>query len=496
MRRPLLLCVAWAALAPSAWSLADSPTIAPDRLLGAGDALPYDGLGYGLAVDDTRMLVGARGSDSVALNAGVIYAYSRGTAGWTQVSKVFFPEAQANDQIGTSLAASGIVGVAGAPNRGSGGSAFALRFDGGAWFPSTELTDASAGADARFGSAVAASDSTIVIGAPGSTEGIASGVGRVRVFDRDGAIWASGQLIRAPYLDPGDEFGFAVALHADWLAVAAPGDDDDDTINSGAVYLYRRVEGTYVLANKVRGPAALPEDSFGYAVSLHGATLVVGAPRRDDAAANAGAAYVFQLPSGGEAPTLLRTLLPPVGSVEAEFGFSVSTDGDGVVVGAPGTESGGSLAGAAWLYLDASPTSTAVLTLPAGGMQLLGARVAMTVSDVIASVPAASNGAVPNAGQVAIHDRTRDCNANAVADSIDIGGGSSVDTNVDGTPDECQCLVDLTGDGLVNGIDLAAILAYWGPVPPGGSIADLNDDGFVNGIDLAAILGAWGACSG
>jgi len=47
---------------------------------------------------------------------------------------------------------------------------------------------------------------------------------------------------------------------------------------------------------------------------------------------------------------------------------------------------------------------------------------------------------------------------------------------------------DMNGDGHVNGIDLAFILAYWGTSAP---IADLNDDGIVGGVDLALVLNGW-----
>ena len=47
---------------------------------------------------------------------------------------------------------------------------------------------------------------------------------------------------------------------------------------------------------------------------------------------------------------------------------------------------------------------------------------------------------------------------------------------------------DMNGDGHVNGIDLAFILAYWGTSTP---IADLNDDGIVGGVDLALVLNGW-----
>jgi hypothetical protein len=55
------------------------------------------------------------------------------------------------------------------------------------------------------------------------------------------------------------------------------------------------------------------------------------------------------------------------------------------------------------------------------------------------------------------------------------------------------CPADLTGDGVVNGADIAALLGAWGPCS-GSCPADLTGDGVVNGADLAALLGAWGDC--
>jgi hypothetical protein len=51
---------------------------------------------------------------------------------------------------------------------------------------------------------------------------------------------------------------------------------------------------------------------------------------------------------------------------------------------------------------------------------------------------------------------------------------------------------DLDGDGEVDGIDLATLLAAWGACAAGCCPADLNGNGVVNGFDLAILLGAWG----
>jgi hypothetical protein len=47
---------------------------------------------------------------------------------------------------------------------------------------------------------------------------------------------------------------------------------------------------------------------------------------------------------------------------------------------------------------------------------------------------------------------------------------------------------DIDGDGVVDGTDLAALLAAWGTSNPE---ADLDQDGSVGGSDLAILLGCW-----
>jgi len=55
----------------------------------------------------------------------------------------------------------------------------------------------------------------------------------------------------------------------------------------------------------------------------------------------------------------------------------------------------------------------------------------------------------------------------------------------------CDCRADLSGDGVVNGIDLAFVLSNWGTA---GGATDITGDGTVNGADLGIILAAWGNC--
>jgi len=56
-----------------------------------------------------------------------------------------------------------------------------------------------------------------------------------------------------------------------------------------------------------------------------------------------------------------------------------------------------------------------------------------------------------------------------------------------------ECTADFDGNGVVNGADLAAMLALWG-FAGGFTPVDLNQDGIVNGSDLGLLLGQWGPC--
>jgi hypothetical protein len=54
------------------------------------------------------------------------------------------------------------------------------------------------------------------------------------------------------------------------------------------------------------------------------------------------------------------------------------------------------------------------------------------------------------------------------------------------------CPADLSHDGTVGPLDLAQLLASWGPCPR--CAADMNHDDAVGPADLAALLAGWGQC--
>ena len=59
---------------------------------------------------------------------------------------------------------------------------------------------------------------------------------------------------------------------------------------------------------------------------------------------------------------------------------------------------------------------------------------------------------------------------------------------------ECEdpCPADVTGDGVVDVLDLLAVLGKWGTCP--GCPEDITGDGVVDVLDLLEVLAAWGPC--
>ena len=93
-----------------------------------------------------------------------------------------------------------------------------------------------------------------------------------------------------------------------------------------------------------------------------------------------------------------------------------------------------------------------------------------------------------------------DCNADGVVDYGQIRAGELDDANANNIPDCCEagtacgCAADISGNGIVDAVDLAAVLSSWGNAPTGKTNADINRDGEIDAIDLAEVLSSWGTC--
>ncbi len=266
--------------------------------------------------------------------------------------------------------ASGVDGNQNNNSRSGSGAAYVfVRDTEGAWSQQAYLKASNPGVEDGFGASLALSGNLLAVGAL-REDSAATGVngdqsnnsagdsGAVYIFVRDEhGVWRQEAYIKASNAEPGDVFGWNVALEQTAMIVAArredssrTGSDGDGTDNSstdsGAVYIFRRSgSGEWNEEAYLKASNAEAGDEFGCSVGMSGKTVVVGARHEgggasgvdsnqsDNSATDAGAAYVFVRDDSGR--WIQRAYLKS-SNVDAgdEFGSSVTVAGDTLIVGA------------------------------------------------------------------------------------------------------------------------------------------------------------------
>ena len=219
------------------------------------------------------------------------------------------------------------------------------------------LNASDAGWESLFGYSVAISGSTVVVGA----SSLDTDLGAAYVFTEPGSGWEdmfqTAELISSDRT-AGDWFGDSVAISGNTVVVGAYGVND----GNGAAYVFTEPASgwknmTQTAELTASDAQVYPGGNLGYSVSIDGNTVVVGARNAFDFQAPplySGAAYVFNKPaSGWTNMTETAKLVPSDGANNDVFGTSVSISGNTVVVGAPNATVGGNVwRGAAYVFAE------------------------------------------------------------------------------------------------------------------------------------------------
>lgn len=215
-----------------------------------------------------------------------------------------------------------------------------------------------------FGFSVAEDSGMTVVGAPFDDAG-GSSSGVVNVFhSATGSLFC---LIPNPSPAASDQFGYAVSISGTRVVVGAPFDDSSAT-NAGMAYVYDLSSANPTAPIAVlNNPNPDAGDGFGYAVGISGGMVVVGARYSDAGATSSGAVYVYDL--NGTSPTApIEVLNNPSPAAGDEFGGSIAISGTRVVVGAPMDDTGSADAGSAYVYdLGGVNPATPIVTINNAG---------------------------------------------------------------------------------------------------------------------------------
>lgn len=133
-----------------------------------------------------------------------------------------------------------------------------------------------------------------------------------------------------PEREPSEIFGLHPRVHGDLLAAGSVRLGDS---LGGVLHVYRETCGQWHHHQRLVAPDAQPGDNFGFTSDLDATTLVVGAPGSTSGGhPRSGRVYVFARGAqGGWVP--VAELAPPAPADSLGFGYHVELDGDRLAIG-------------------------------------------------------------------------------------------------------------------------------------------------------------------
>ena len=286
--------------------------------------------------------------------------------------ELFALDGAANDWFGYSVAISGDYALVGVPHAQVGsnpnqGAAYIFLRQGITWIQQAELSASDGVAYGPFGTTVALSGNTALVGEPDYEDNL----GRVLVFVKPASGWATRTetaILTASDAASGDVFGQSVAISGDSAVIGAPDHKVGSNVNQGEAYLFVKPVSGWISTTQTATLTALDGlsgDIFGQSVAISGDSVVIGAGNHNSAE---GEAYVFVKPDDGWGGAQYETasLTPSDGG--GSFGQSVAISGDTAVIGAGGHNSN---QGEAYVFVKpgsgwASGTENAILTASDG----------------------------------------------------------------------------------------------------------------------------------
>ncbi|RCJ24923.1 hypothetical protein A6S26_17100 [Nostoc sp. ATCC 43529] len=330
-----------------------------------------DNFGFEVALNNKYALVGAVGDDTGAIDTGIAYLFNAKTGKLLQTFTN--PNPGDGDRFGASLALDGNKILIGSPLNDTEGtdSGIAYLFDAKTGKLLQTFANPNPGIEGFGASLSFAGNNKVAIGAPRAETSPESGV--VYIFDIDtGALT---QTIPSPTPNDGDSFGFPVEASKDRVLIGSSR-ADTEIANSGIVYLYDASSGE--LLQKFENPTPDSGDAFSASVAIDGNNVVIGAVFDDDAGAtNSGAAYLFDASTG----ELVQTFLNPTPNQGESFGIPVDIDKNDIVIGSPFDAIGGSI-GSVTLYQKKPYFSCADGFLGEQNNHLFGSSLANNLPDI------------------------------------------------------------------------------------------------------------------
>jgi hypothetical protein len=303
-------------------------------------------------------VIGAPYADKpFATDAGAAYVFVYDGTNWVQKQKLTASDGAASDLFGSSLAIDGTVIVVGAPRADVAGSdsgaAYVFRLSGSTWVEESKLTASDAATSDNFGRAVAVKGDVVAVGAPQTDITGRFDIGSVYAYRYKGVVllWQEEQKITSDNQEGAEYLGSSLVMKDhDTILSGAPGHDlPGGNQDAGVVYEFKHQGSSWVQTEMLNGSDSKYADAYGSVLALDGDTLLVGVPY-DDASStyDSGSVYILH-DSGGRWIEEAKLTASDAGSADY-FGAAISVKGNLILVGAPRCDVSTNDTGSAYLF--------------------------------------------------------------------------------------------------------------------------------------------------
>ncbi len=298
----------------------------------------YDYRYFGVSIDlsDNQIVVGSTGDATYDVHKrhGSIYVFEWTGSGVNEEQKIR-PWDGTNYQLGSSVAIDKNTILMGAASSGQVLFYHKNQELNHSW----RLKQITTGETTVYGNCIDIEKETAVIAE------CSGSIGKVYVYEyQDERVWVEEAVLSEnDDLGPHNHnyFGQSVSISGNTIIVGAPGSDDMGS-NSGAAYIFTKINGTWVQSQKIVASDGSQDDNFGRSVAISNNTAIVGAYRSNN---DRGSAYIFTRYQSAWVLSAKLEAVDGVGRSQSatsadQFGISVAIDGNTVVVGADNDDGG------------------------------------------------------------------------------------------------------------------------------------------------------------
>lgn len=313
------------------------------------DATVDQFFGYSIGISNNWVITGAHHDSSMGASSGAAYMLNKNSSNsWSIAQKLIPEDLSEGDEFGKKVDVDGEFAVSSAYLNDeygiNSGVVYLYKIEKGIWKLYSKIHASNPVMYSQFGLSLDINKDNLIVGAP-FYENIESGA--AYIYQNKMGSWDEVIKLEPDELEKGDQFGITVKINDDYAFIASIKDDYNGE-NSGAVYVFKKINENWTFAQKIYAPDGDEEDYFGIDIALGDSIVAIGSYFDDDNGENSGSTYIYRVKN--DFWHFEKKITPSDGEENDAFASSLSLNNDRLIVGAYSDSDKGFLSGSAYIY--------------------------------------------------------------------------------------------------------------------------------------------------